>query len=194
MTNEPSFTSKVLTTEIWPDLVSLFGKNGASGGCWCMFFRQPRKAFYLNKGDANRELFHQVVVGGQPVGLLAYDGDQPVGWIATSPRENYTTFATSRNYKPVDEKPVWVITCFYIARKYRRNGVSRFLISEALVYAKRNGALGVEAYPTDTHQLRMQDASAYKGIYQVFLDSGFEEVARRFANAPIVRYDFSQHE
>ncbi len=181
-------TSKELSAENWPDLVQLFGKRGASGGCWCMFFREPFAEFKQNIGETNRDLFRQVVESRQPTGLLAYQGIEPVGWIAVSPRENYITLKKSRNYHPVDDQPVWSITCFFTARKFRRTGVTRFLIQEAIQYVKAHGGTIVEAYPVESKAAKMNDLSAYKGIYQVFLDLGFQEVARRYPSAPIVRY------
>jgi hypothetical protein len=33
------FTILPLTTDLWPALADLFGKSGASNGCWCMYWR-----------------------------------------------------------------------------------------------------------------------------------------------------------
>ena len=71
-------------------------------------------------GDGNKAAFRRIVKRGAEPGLLAYDGDTPVGWCAISPREEYGGLARSRILKPVDDQPVWSITCFYVARAYRR--------------------------------------------------------------------------
>ena len=31
-----------LTPDLWPALEDLFGKGGASNGCWCMYWRLGR--------------------------------------------------------------------------------------------------------------------------------------------------------
>ena len=181
------FSCKELTSENWNDLVKLFGDHGASGGCWCMYFREPYKEFKENKGEANRELFHQVVESGQPVGLIAYMGSDPVGWIAISPKENYPRVQKSRKLEASTTQSVWSITCFYTARKFRRNGINHFLIQEAIRYASDHRANVIEAYPIRSNKDKVQDASAYTGFLQTFLDLGFSEVADTSHSSPIVR-------
>jgi GNAT superfamily N-acetyltransferase len=189
---EENIRVEVMTSERWDDLVKLFGAHGASGGCWCMYFRLPGREFSENKGAANQQLFHEVIASGQPVGLIAYCQDEPAGWIAIAPREAYPRILKSRNYKPVDEQKVWSISCFYTARKFRGKGITRTLIQSALKFAGDHQVEWVEAYPVDTHETKIQDASAYTGIYDTFIEAGFTEVARRSPSAPIVRYHIIQ--
>jgi hypothetical protein len=37
----PTLSSHPLTSVRWADFETLFGKNGACGGCWCMLSRLP---------------------------------------------------------------------------------------------------------------------------------------------------------
>lgn len=178
---------KPLTMDNWNDLEDLFGPHGADGGCWCMFFRLAYKDFHANRGLRNKELFKEVVGRRQPVGLLAYNDEKAVGWIAIAPRNEYPRLDRSRNYKAIDTIPVWSITCFFTAREYRRKGVTRFLIKNAIRVAGEHGAEVVEAYPVDPKG-KVQDAGAYTGLLQVFLDIGFTEVARRSPSSPVVRF------
>lgn len=157
-----------------------------------MYFREPTDEFRANKGEANHRLFHDVVQSGRPVGLLAYFQDEPAGWIAIAPREDYPRILKSRNYHPVDEAAVWSITCFFVGRSFRRKGITACLIKSALEYAKSNQAEWVEAYPVDTQQTKIQDASAYTGIYNTFIQLGFTEIERRSPSAPIVRYQIAK--
>jgi len=182
---------KPLTLENWNDLEELFGSHGADGGCWCMFFRLAYKDYHANRGEGNKALFKNVVSRGTPVGLLAYHGKKVVGWIAIAPRQEYPRLERSRNYKAIDTIPVWSITCFYTAREYRRKGVTSFLIEKAIEVARENGAEFVEAYPVDPGG-NIQDASAYKGLFQVFQKAGFTEVARRTPSSPIVRFKIAR--
>ena len=99
-----------LTVDRWGDLESLFGQRGACGGCWCMAWRRPRKQWEANKGDGRRAFRKIVRDGGEP-GVLAYSGDQPIGWCAIAPRQVYITLERSRVLKPVDDQPVWSISC-----------------------------------------------------------------------------------
>lgn len=186
------FTAKLLTADTWPDLVELFGENGACGGCWCMYFRLPHREFKANCGDQNRTALHQTVVSGSPVGMLAYAEELPVGWCAVAPRSVYTKLATSRYYKSVDDLPVWSITCFFIRKGYRRQGLTRFLAQQAVEFALSQGAVAVEAYPLVAEKEHVPDSSAYTGFSDVFSDLGFVIVADRSGKHPIMRFSISQ--
>jgi hypothetical protein len=75
------------TPDRWKDIEKLFGERGACGGCWCMTWRQSASEFSANKGDKNRAKFQAIVKRGAEPGVLAYDGDEPVGWCAVAPRD-----------------------------------------------------------------------------------------------------------
>lgn len=177
-----------LTEERWPDLEALFGKRGAYGGCWCMWWRLPNREFSAASGDGNREAFRQVVRTGAPTGVLAYAEGKAVGWCAIAPRGDYPRLARSRVLAPVDEATVWSITCFYVARPHRRKGISYGLIQAAVAYARSHGAEIVEGYPVETEEEKgVADPYAYTGLADAFRMAGFVEVARRSPRRPIMR-------
>lgn len=177
-----------LTPSRWKDLETLFGERGACGGCWCMFWRLSRSAFVRQKGGRNREALRRVVQSGDPPGLLAYDGRTPVGWCAVAPRADYPALARSRILKPVDGEPVWSVSCLFVARPYRRRGVSVRLIEAAADYARRRGGRIVEGYPVEP-QGAAPDAFVWTGLASAFRQAGFREVARRSKTRPIMRRD-----
>jgi GNAT superfamily N-acetyltransferase len=184
--SEPTFHP--LTPERWPDLESLFGPRGATGGCWCMYWRLPRSEFELMKGEQNRQAFHSLVVEGPPPGILAYLDGKPAGWCAVSPRQEYTALARSRVLKPVDDQPVWSIGCFFVARAQRRQGLTLKLLQAAVDYAISQGARIVEGYPVEPASGQMPDVFAWTGFADTFRQAGFVEVVRRSTNRPIFRY------
>jgi GNAT superfamily N-acetyltransferase len=179
-------TFRPLSPDRWDDLARLFGPRGACAGCWCMWWRRPRADFVRGKGDGNRRAFRRVVAAGPPPGVLAYAGGQPVGWCAIAPRDAYPRFIRSRVLAPVDDAPVWSITCFFVARAWRGRGVTRALIEAAARFARGRGARLVEGYPVDAHD-RQADAFVYTGLASTFTKAGFQEVARRSPTRPIVR-------
>jgi len=77
-----------LTPARWPDLVRLFGPRGACAGCWCMYMRRPAAEYRRGLGAGNRRALRRLV-DRRPPGLLAYEGGEPVGWIAVAPREEF---------------------------------------------------------------------------------------------------------
>jgi GNAT superfamily N-acetyltransferase len=177
-----------LTPERWADFARLFGPRGACAGCWCMWWRVKRADWDKQKGDANREALKAIVDAGDVPGLLAYAGGQAIGWCAIQPRTAYPALERSRILKPVDERPVWSITCFYIARPFRRQGVTVRLLRAATAYAREQGARIVEGYPVEPRQGNMPDVYAFTGTVSAFRQAGFVEVLRRSATRPIMRY------
>ncbi len=177
-----------LTPARWPDLEKLFGARGACAGCWCMWWRLGRAQWDRNKGERNRKLFRKVVEQGVP-GILAYDGKQPIGWCAIAPRETYAALAASRTLKPVDDQPVWSVTCFFVQRGYRRKGVSVALLQAAAEFARKKKAQIVEGYPQVARSGSLPDAFVWTGLPGTFLKAGFKEVARRSATRPIMRIE-----
>jgi GNAT superfamily N-acetyltransferase len=179
---------KPLTPDRWADLEALFGPSGACGGCWCMWWRLTRAAWARQRGAANRRAFKRLVAAGDEPGLLAYAGGEPVGWCAVEPRGSYPALQRSPVLKPVDEEPVWSITCLFIARAWRRQGVSVELIKAAVKHAARRGAGIVEGYPKDLARKNVPDMDVFMGLPAAFRRAGFKEVLRRTATRPIMRY------
>lgn len=60
------------TTKRWIDFERLFGKRGACGGCWCMWWRMKRSEFETRKGAANKRAMRRIVSAGEVPGILAY--------------------------------------------------------------------------------------------------------------------------
>lgn len=176
-----------LTPDRWADLEALFGPRGASGGCWCMWWRLKRSEFDAQKGDGNRAAFRAVVENGLPPGVLAYAGDQPVGWCAIAPRDEYPALERSRILKRVDDQPIWSVTCFFIAKGWRRRGLAGRLLAAAVAFAGEHGARIVEGYPVEPRNDDMPAVFAWTGMASTFRRAGFVEVARRSETRPIMR-------
>src|SRR3990172_1965762 len=145
------------TPERWADVEKLFGQHGACGGCWCMWFRQTRSQFAKEAGEPNRLALQSLVESGVVPGLLAYDGVEPVGWVAVEPRESFAALARSRILKRVDAQPVWSVVCFFVARSFRGKGLMTALLNAAVDYARQRGAAVVEGYPVEPKKDRIPD-------------------------------------
>lgn len=177
-----------LTAERWDDLERLFGpERGAYFGCWCMFWRLKRTELESLGKSGRKVAFRKLVRSGGIPGILAYEKEIPVGWCAIAPREATPVLDRSPICKPVDDSPVWSITCFYIEPKSRHRGVMAGLIAAATKHAKRHGASIVEAYPRDGRGKELSELSASTGVLGPFLDQGFDVVARRKPTRLVVR-------
>ena len=89
----------------------------------------------------------------------------------------------------MDDLPVWSISCFFIHKENRGKHVTKQLLLNAIDYARKNGAIALEAYPKDiTHATkREKDRTLYFGTTKMFEEAGFEEVKRRHPSFPIMR-------
>ncbi len=179
--------ARPVTPDRWDDLVRLFGERGACGGCWCMLYKQTRSQFERNKGGGNRRALKRFIDKGGVPGLLGYVGREPVAWCAIEPREAFPALARSRILQPVDDRPVWSVMCFFVAKNWRRRGIATALLDAAAEHARRRGARIVEGYPVAPKRDPMPDVFACTGIDSAFSRVGFREVARRSPTRPIMR-------
>jgi GNAT superfamily N-acetyltransferase len=180
-----------LTFDRWDDFAGLFGERGACGGCWCMLWRLKRSEFEKNKGDGNRDAMRALVEAGAEPGLLAYHDGRAVGWCAVAPREQYPALGRSRVLKPIDDQPVWSVSCLFIARDYRKKGVSVALLRAAAEHVRSRGGTIVEGYPVQPKTDNVPAAFAWTGLPSSFLRAGFVEVARGSPTRPIMRLDLT---
>jgi len=185
---QPDITILPLTPERWPDFEDLFGPRGACGGCWCMFWGLPRKDFMSTRGDVNRMLQKQNVDSGLTPGLLAFIDQVPVGWCAVAPRQEIPGLARSRILKPVDDQPVWSVTCFFVHKDHRRQGVTIALLKGCIGFVAASGGVIIEGYPVEARQENEVPVFVYTGLASAFRQAGFSEVARRSEKRPIMRY------
>jgi GNAT superfamily N-acetyltransferase len=186
--NPSKFEFHPLTKERWSDFVALFGKRGAYGGCWCMWWRETRSEFDRNQGDGNQALMKEIVISGKVPGILAYIDGQPAGWCSVAPRQDYGSLNRSRVLKPIDDEPVWSIVCFFVVKSFRGMSLSEKLIKAAVTYVAENGGRILEAYPTVPRGKRLSTISTFMGFPAVFEQAGFIQVARPSEARMIMRY------
>ena len=177
-----------LTELTWKAFEGLFGENGACAGCWCMFWHLKRSDFDSQKGTNTRQMMADRVARGEIPGLLTFLGEQAIGWVAVEPRSAYLALERSRSLVAVDDLPVWSIPCFFVDRKYRKQGLTTWLIGEAAKNAFEHGAPAVEAYPVVYGGGKTSDTFYYTGKTTAFGKAGFTEVARPSKTKSIMRF------
>ena len=174
-------TSKPLTPETWPAFARLVEKhNGIFGGCWCI-------AFHLEPGEkrhgaeAYRKMKKELVWQGQAHAALVFDGSDAVGWCQFGPTAELPNIRSKRAYeKGLEELPDWRITCFFIDRERRGEGVAAFALHEALGEISRLGGGTVEAYPEDYTGQKVSSSFLCSGTLGMFEKAGFKK-ARKIA-------------
>jgi GNAT superfamily N-acetyltransferase len=177
-----------LTPDLWPALEDLFGKIGACNGCWCMYWRIGVSYREIPR-EKNKAAFRKVVERGPPPGLLAFDGNLAVGWCQLTPREALPVLDRTWRLARVDDTPVWSLSCLYVRKGYRRQGITSALIVAALKAAKRAKAPALEAYPFDAAK---SPSATGTGYASTFARAGFKIVARRVPARPIMRHDLKK--
>ena len=184
---EEELIFKPVTPSEWADLETLFSEHGIQNGCWCMYWRIPRKECQRNYGEGNKQFLKQLVESGNVPGILAYQIEKPVGWCSVAPREDFPVVLRSPTLKPIDEQPVWSIVCFFVSKPYRRSGLTHLLIKAAIQYATERGARIIEAYPIDVRAEHIE-YERYSGLATTYEKEGFKEVLRRSERRPVMRY------
>ncbi len=166
-----------------PDLLDDLGKvlRGSWGAsCWCMF---PRLTDAQTRalpgkgplGERRREAMATLAARAYAPGLVLFEDNEPVGWIAVAPRTELARVEASRATPAVDEQAVWVIPCVTVRKTARGRGIAVAAIRAAVGYAVEQGASVVEAYPRAGGD-RTSDGNVYFGTEPMFRRAGFRVV------------------
>lgn len=177
-----TFEAHPVTPERWPDLVELFDRSIVRS-CFCMYYR---KAGDTGAGADNKRAMKRLVDGGEVPGLIGYEDGVAVAWISLGPRAGYDRLRRSPIMKPVDDRPVWSIVCFFVAPQARGRGLAAKMLKAAVAYARSRGARLLEAYPVDKPDRSHPDFMFF-GAKTMFDAAGFREVARHKATRPVLR-------
>jgi len=178
----------LLTPDRWPALVDLFGDGGPCSRCWCMYWRIGAE-YRKRSAVENQSAFHKIVEQGPPPGLIAFQGDLAVGWCQLTRHEDLPWLKNNSRFRAPDGSQVWSISCFYIRKGYRRQGVTAALIEAAIKRAKTAGAQRLEAYPLDAERTPSASGTGYAST---FARLGFVEIARPTPPRPIMRYELAK--
>ncbi|MFD7408865.1 GNAT family N-acetyltransferase [Streptomyces sp. NPDC059866] len=168
---------EVRPASVFEDVRAVLGpKSPGANVCWCLSYRIPSKLNKELRGPARGEYVAELCRKDPPPGVLAYDGDEPVGWAAVAPRSD-TSFARNRKIPHVDDLPVWSLWCIRVRPGHRKQGITHALIAGAVEFARGHGAPAIEAYPLDNGDARVDLTMAYAGLRKNFERAGFVHAA-----------------
>ena len=160
----------------YEDIATMVGpKNPASNVCWCLSYRIPGAENRALTGPARGERVRRLLEEGPP-GVLAYDGDDVVGWAAVHRRSD-TSFATNRKIPHVDDVDAWSVWCIRVRPGHRGKGISHALLGGAVAFAESHGAPAIEGYPVDNQGKKVDLTMAYVGTRRLFERAGFKVAA-----------------
>jgi hypothetical protein len=187
-----------LTPDRWDDLVELFETDSITRMCWCMVTRLSG-AELREFGPADRKKMLQSLVKQGPKtgltpGLLAYKGEEPVGWIAVAPRAMTPDWNRGRKSSAVETEAdatdagCWGASCFFVRSGHRKQGMTAELLDAGIAHAKRNRAQRLEACPM-SHDDKRSAVGMCVGPQRVFERAGFEKVLERKPGRPLMRLE-----
>ncbi len=173
-------TSKPLSRDTWPAFARLVEKhNGIFGGCWCI-------SFHLEPGEkrhgaaAYRAMKEELVKEGRAHAALVFDGPDAVGWCQFGSAAELPNIRSKKAYeREAGTPPDWRVTCFFIDRERRGEGIASFALREALREIERLGGGTVEAYPEE-YGGKVSSSFLCSGTLGMFEKAGFKK-ARKIA-------------
>ena len=168
---------EVRPATVFEDVKTMVGpKRPDANVCWCLSYRIPSKQNRELAGTARGELVEELVRQDPPPGVLAYDGDEVVGWAGVHPRSD-TTFERNRLIPHIDDREVWSVWCIRVRPGQRGRGISHALLAGAVEFAFAHGAPVVEGYPVDNAGEKVDLTMAYVGTRSLFERAGFTQAA-----------------
>jgi GNAT superfamily N-acetyltransferase len=172
---------KPVTRTRWKDLEKLFESPGAPKYCWCMAWRATRDEVKHADGKSRKRFLKSRVDAGTPVGLLAYDGKEPVAWCSVAPKSTYRKLDDLDPDE--DASKVWSIACFFVKKEWRGRGLTARFVEAAIALARKRKAIALEAYPVD------EDSPSYRfmGFVPFFEAQGFGEIGRAGSRRHVMR-------
>jgi GNAT superfamily N-acetyltransferase len=171
----PAFSTAPLSIATWEPYAALIERhNGVWGGCWCNGFHEQPAGGYASVADS-RAAKHARVLNGTTHAALVFDGDTCVGWCQYGPT---ATLPRIKNRKAYDATPTpppdWRITCFFVDKTHRGQGVAAAALSGAVRAIAQLGGGTVEGYPEDTTNRKISGAFLWNGTLAMFEAQGFK--------------------
>ena len=187
-----AFAIHPLTPDRWDDFVALFETDSICKMCWCVHHRLPAPIRRETDSKSRKTAMAKIVKKGPPPGLLAYRGDEAVGWLAIAPRPATPDWNIGRKASAAElpehgeDEGVWAASCFFIRKDARGEGLTATLLEAGSDYAKEHGAKTLEACPM-AHDEKRSATGMFVGPKRVFDRAGFETVLERKPGRPLMR-------
>jgi ribosomal protein S18 acetylase RimI-like enzyme len=160
-----------------------FADNLKWKSCYCQFLYvdHSKVDWAARTAQENRAAACERIDCGRMHGLLAYRGDQVVGWCNAAPRTLMESFADEPD---PDAARLGQITCFVVAREHRRTGVARALLEAACEMLRQDGFAFAEVNPS---RQAASDAANHYGPLALFQSAGFTVVREEDDDIVVMR-------
>jgi ribosomal protein S18 acetylase RimI-like enzyme len=167
-----AYSIRPLDASTWDAFAELVVRNnGIYGGCWCIAYH-PECG---QRGISYREVKEARVKSGRAHAALVFDEEgRAQGWCQFGSPEELSNIKHKREYnKDVPPIPNWRITCIYVDRKHRGQGVARAALEGALDLIAHAGGGLVEAIPEVTLGREAQGRFLFSATVELLEQYGF---------------------
>ncbi len=173
--NVVNFTSKALTPATWPDFAAMIEQhNGVWGGCWCMAFH-PEGYEKDRNPEQRRAAKEGRVRDGCAHAALVYAADACIGWCQFGSPEELPRIKFGKAYRAsASQLPAWRITCFFVDKRYRGQGVAAAALAGALHEISLLGGGTVESFPEEVSGRTTSASFLHNASVSLFERAGFQ--------------------
>ena len=180
------FLVRELGGETWPAFARIVEKhNGVWGGCWCTAFHLKRSEEKEWAGK-HRVLKERLVRADRSHAALVYDGSDVVGWCQFGPPLELP--GRMSGYGKLDlAPPDWRITCLFVDRDHRKEGVAKAALEGALRFIAARGGGTVDGYPIDTRGKPYSSSFLWGGTESMFTELGFHPLGNLGTSKRVMR-------
>lgn len=183
-----TLTIRALSPDTWDAYADLIQRNGGVwGGCWCMGFH-PEGVGKGHTAEGNRAAKLARVAAGSAHAALVFRGEVCLGWCQYGPPAELPRIKHRAAYHAeAGALPDWRITCFYVDKAARGQGVSRAALAGALDLIAAAGGGVVESMPEEVEGRKVSGAFLWNANLALFEAAGFERVRKLGTHAWLVR-------
>jgi GNAT superfamily N-acetyltransferase len=179
------YTVTELDDSTWGVFAELVERNnGIFGGCWCIGYHPECGQQGIDHRTVKEE---RVRTGRAHAALVLDEYGVAQGWCQYGSPEELSNIKHRRRYdQDPPPLPDWRVTCFYVDRKHRGDGIARTALEGALVQIAERGGGFVEAIPEVTVGREAQGRFLFSTTVELFEQYGFSCVRQVGKHAWIV--------
>ena len=166
------YAIRALDASTWDAFADLVERNnGIFGGCWCIGYHPECGQQGISYRAAKE---HRVRTGGAHAALVLDEDGLAQGWCQYGSAEELPGIKHKREYeKDPPPRPDWRITCVYVDRRHRGQGIARAALAGALDHIAQAGGGLVEAISEVTAGREAQGRFLFSATAELFEDYGF---------------------
>ena len=159
--------------------------NGVWGGCWCVTFHlRPGGSDLI--GMTRREYKERLVSANRSHAALVYEAAEVVGWCQFGPPAELPGRMGGFGKLGL-LPPDWRITCFFVDRDRRREGIAEAALAGAVRLIATKGGGTVDAYPVATRGKPYSSSFLWGGTESMFAEAGFRPIGNLGTSKMVMR-------